>query len=218
MNFSTIIQIPCVPARTIPNSIRSAASRKGLARVSRHPRDDAVSSLLPLELGVVRPAANDYHYRLAAFNFPNDRLTQCLKPSSPVGAGRATRRKETEKRRKKEEIKKPRGWGSAGRPQRPVDVLRPRSLRDFHRRPLVTARRISISSRISKICNLRVAQIDTDYYPRTGDNRGKHRERFSRGIYVTRGIRSHDALPNWRFSPIGHGERYVYASRSFSRR
>ena len=32
-----------------------------------------------LSNSVVRPAANDYHYRLAAFNFTNDRLTQCLK-------------------------------------------------------------------------------------------------------------------------------------------
>lgn len=28
---------------------------------------------------MVRSAANDNHYRLAAFNFTNDRLTQCLK-------------------------------------------------------------------------------------------------------------------------------------------
>lgn len=51
-------------------------------RVARGPRY-LVASLQPrrfyLSNSVVRPAAKDYHYRLAAFNFANDRLTQYLK-------------------------------------------------------------------------------------------------------------------------------------------
>ena len=69
---------------------------------------------------MVRSAANDNHYRLTAFNFTNDRLTQCLKLALTRNTSLSQETREKKKKKKKRERdrekkkKNDRGWGSKG--------------------------------------------------------------------------------------------------------